>query len=103
MRSHFRVVIGSLVAISIVMVLLLAFHLGGAGVLPVARFCVLVGPLIATGLSLVSVNIPLRQNENAEPWLKREQLAWNLIGCGYAAWAIGEGFWRYYSALGLNP
>lgn len=103
MRSHFRVVIGSLVGLSIVMILLLAFHLGGPSVLPVARFCVLIGPLVAAGLSLVSVNIPFHQDEDAEPWFKREQLAWTLIGCGYVAWAIGEAFWRYYSALGQNP
>ena len=103
MRYHFRVVIGSLASISIVMILLLAFHVGGPSILPIARYCILLGPLIAAGLNLVSVNIPLRQEENVEPWLKREQLAWTLIGCGYVVWAIGEAFWRYYSALGKNP
>jgi hypothetical protein len=107
MRSHFRVVIGSVVAISILMVLVFllegSFHLGGESLLQVARYCVLLGPLIASVLSLISVNIPLRQKENAEPWLRHERLAWILIGCGYIAWAIGEAFWRYYVAIGESP
>jgi len=103
MRSHFRIVLGSLVGISILMILLLGFHLGGQGWLEVARYSILLGPLIASVLSLVSVNIPLRQEENVEPWLRRERLSWTLIGCGYVAWTIGEAFWRYYTALGQNP
>jgi len=103
MRSHFRVVIGSLVGISLVMILLLAFHLGGPSVLPAAMFCLPIGALIAAGLNLVSVSIPFRQEENVEPWLKHEKLAWTLIGCGYVASTIGEGIWRYYVAIGQRP
>ncbi len=107
MRPHFRVVIGSVIGISILMVLVFllegSFHLGGESLLQVARYSVLLGPLIASALSLVSVNIPLRQEENAEPWLRHERLAWILIGCGYIAWAIGEAFWRYYVAIGESP
>jgi len=91
MHYHFRVVIGSLVSISIVMILLLAFHVGGPSILPIARYCILLGPLIAAGLNLVSVNIPLRQEENVEPWLKREQLAW--------MWIRRMGHWRDFLAL----
>src|SRR5260370_489430 len=103
MRYHFRIVLGSLIGITIVMILLLAFHLGGPSFLPVARLCALVGPLVAGALCLVSVNMPIRQQENVEPWLRRERLAWTLMGCGYIGWAIGESFWRYYSLHGQSP
>src|SRR5260370_6291876 len=106
MRSHFRIVLGSVFGISIFMILLLllsTFNVGGKSILEAARYCVLLGPLIASALSLVSVKIPFRQEENVEPWLKHEQLAWILIGCGYVAWTIGEGFWRYYVEVGQSP
>jgi hypothetical protein len=66
-------------------------------------FCLPIGALIAASLHLVSVSIPFRQEENAEPWLKHEKLAWTLIGCGHVAATIGEGIWRYYVAIGQSP
>jgi hypothetical protein len=106
MRSHFRIVIGSVIGISIleIFVLLLStFHVGGDSILEVARYSILFLPLIAGALNLVSVYIPLRQDENTEPWIRREQQAWALIGWGYIGWAIGEAFWRYYVAIGQAP
>src|SRR5437879_4520603 len=106
MRSHFRIVIGSVIGISLleIFVLLLStFHVGGDSILEVARYSILFLPLIAGALNLVSVYIPLRQDENTEPWIRREQQAWALIGWGYIGWAIGEAFWRYYVAIGQAP
>lgn len=93
MRSHFRIVIGSVIGI---MILLLGFHVGGPSLLPVARYSQLIGCLIGGSMVLVSVRMPIRPEENVEPWLKREQLAWTIIGCGFIPWFIAESFWRYY-------
>ena len=103
MRSHFRVVLGSVVGVGVLMIFLLGFHLGGERLLKVGNFSPLVGALIGGTLALVCVNLPLRQKEDVEPWLRHERLAWILIGCGCVAWGIGESFWRYYEALGQNP
>src|SRR5215475_8112609 len=93
MFSHFRVVIGSIVCVSIVMVLL---HLGNKDIQHIGTFSPLVGAIIGGILTLVSVNIRLPRAANRDPWVGRELLAWNLIGCGCVAWAIGESIWRYY-------
>lgn len=103
MRSHSRIVFGSIVGIGILMIFFLGFHLGGEGPLAVGNFSPLVGAFIGGTLALVCVSIPFRQKEDGEPWLRHERLAWVLIGCGCLAWAIGESFWRYYRALGQNP
>src|SRR6266496_3867677 len=103
MSSHFRAVIGSVSGIAILMIVILGFHLGGEGLLHVGTYSALLGAFIAGTLVLVSVNIPFRREENAEPWLGRERLAWTLIGCGCIAWVIGESFWRYYVAQGQSP
>ena len=100
MRSHFRIVIGSVIGI---MILLLGFHVGGPSLLPVARYSQLIGCLIGGFMVLVSVRMPIRPEENVEPWLKREQLVWTIIGCGFIPWFIGESFWRYYQAIGESP
>ena len=103
MHSHFRAVIGSVSGVAILMIFLLGFHLGGQDLLHVGIFSPLTGALIGGTLVLVSVNIQFHREENAEPWLGRERLAWTLIGCGCIAWGIGECFWRYYVANGQNP
>lgn len=103
MRSHFRVVIGSVIGISVVMIIILVFHVGGDGLVKNGDYTVLVGALIGTLLVLVSTWLPTRQEENIEPWLTRERLAWALIGCGLMAWTIGEGLWNYYQTIGQSP
>ncbi len=103
MHSHSRAVIGSVVGIGVLMIFILGFHLGGDALLPIGRFSPLLGAFIGGTLALVSVNIPFRREENAEPWLGRERLGWTLIGCGFIGWSIGESFWRYYVAQGQSP
>jgi len=103
MRSHFHIVLGSLAALATLMILLLVFHIGGKNLATIGTYSALVGAFAGGTLGLVSVRIPLRQEENAEPWLKREQLAWTLIGSGCIIWGFGECFWRYYVAQGQSP
>ena len=103
MRSHFRIVIGSVIAISIVMILILVFNGGVTILIENGNYTILLGALIGSSLILVSTRSPIRQEENAEPWFKHEQLAWTLIGCGLIPSAIGEGIWLYYVAHGQTP
>ncbi len=103
MPSHARAVLGSVVAISILMILILGLHLGGNLLLPIGRFSPLLGAFIGGALVLVCVNIPLAAQEHTEPWGGRERLAWILIGAGCIAWGIGECFWRYYLSQGQTP
>lgn len=103
MRSHFRVVIGSVIGISIVMVLTLGLRLGGEGLVKIAGYFPILGALIGACLVLISVRLPIHQQENVEPWLKRERLAWTLIGCGIIPWGLSELLWDYYLAQGQNP
>ena len=103
MPSHFRVVLGSVIGVGVLMIFLLGFHVGVEGPLAIGNFSPLLGAFIGGTLVLVCVNRPIRQEEDVEPWLGRERLAWILIGCGCIAWGIGESFWRYYEALGQNP
>ena len=107
MRSHSRVVIGSVVGVGILMTFILGFHLGGAGVLKVGLYSQLIGAFIGGTLAILSVNTPFpkgeNEGENAEPWLGRERWAWTLIGAGCIMWGIGECFWRYFLSIGQNP
>ena len=103
MRSHSRIVLGSVISVGVLMILILGLHVGGKGLLAVGNFSPLLGALIGGALILTCVNLPPRHTEDGEPWLTQERLAWVLIGCGCVAWAIGESFWRYYRALGQNP
>ncbi len=103
MRSHARAVIGTIACISILMVLSVGFHVGGEEVLSVGVYSPLFGAFLGGTLTLFSVLLPSRREENGEPWLKREKLAWTLMGCACIAWAIGECFWRHYLALGQTP
>jgi hypothetical protein len=103
MHLRERVVLVLFAGISILMALLLGTPLGGAGALSPRNFCPLVGAIIGGALVLICTNRANRQREAEETWLKNERLAWNLIGLGLVAWAIGEALWRYYRAVGLNP
>lgn len=103
MPLHARSVLGSVVTISILMILILGLHVGGNALLSIGRFSPLLGAFIGGVLVLVCVNIPLHSREQGEPWNGRERLAWVLIGCGCIAWAIGECFWRYYLSQGMTP
>jgi hypothetical protein len=103
MRSHFRIVLGSLIGISIVMLLVLGFHVGGQSLAVIGTYSPLFGCLISISLLFVCVRVPIRREENVEPWLKRERLAWIVIGCGVIGWTVGESLWDYYTAHGQSP
>ena len=103
MRSHFRVVLGMVAGIALLMILILGFNVGGEALHKVGVFSPLLGAFIGGILVLVSANIPIRPEENVEPWLRREKTAWTLIGYGCIAWGIGECFWRYYLSQGQSP
>ncbi|HEU0000716.1 MAG TPA: hypothetical protein VFQ36_07445, partial [Ktedonobacteraceae bacterium] len=102
MRSTVRIVLYSVAGVAAVMALILALHLGGPAVLSIGKYSQLLGAFIGGSLAIISVNMPMQRDENVEPWLGRERLAWTLIGAGCIAWGIGESFWRWYLAHG-NP
>jgi hypothetical protein len=102
MRSLMRIVLYSVAGVAAVMALILAFHLGGPEVLSIGKYSQLIGAFTGGFLAIISVNVPFKRGENAEPWLGRERLAWTLIGAGCIAWGIGESFWRWYLGHG-NP
>ena len=86
-----------------VMIGIVGLHLGGERVLKVGVYSQLLGAFIGGFLTLLSANTSWLSGEAAALWPKRERLGWTLIGCGCIMWGIGEGFWRYYFALGQNP
>ena len=103
MHPHIRIVIGSIISVSIVMMLILGLHIGGAALLRFGVYSPLLGAFTGGCLVLVSISIPIKQRENVELWSKYEKLSWALIGASCIAWGIGECFWRYYIAHGENP
>jgi hypothetical protein len=103
MRSHVRIVVGSIATISILMILILGLHMGGSNLLKFGVYSPLLGAFIGGCLALASINIPIRPEENVEAWARHEKLSWTLIGASCLAWGIGECFWRYYVAHGENP
>lgn len=98
-----RVILGTIIGISILMILILGFHVGGQPVLAVGNYSQLSGALIGGTLTFLSIFFFFGQEKNGEPWFRFEKLGWTLIGCGCFAWAFGECFWRYYRAIGQNP
>ena len=102
MRSTIRIVLYSVAGVAAVMALILGLHLGGDAVLSIGKYSQLAGAFIGGFLAIISINRPMRSGEDTEPWLRRERLAWTLIGAGCIAWGIGESFWRWYLAHG-NP
>ncbi|HEY0753396.1 MAG TPA: hypothetical protein VGD98_05490 [Ktedonobacteraceae bacterium] len=103
MPTHSRGVFGFIIGVSLLMIIIVGFHLGNETVFKIGDFSPLVGAFIGGIFVLVCVNIPFSLDEGAEPWLKREQIAWNLVGCGCLAWALGECFWRYYLSQNQSP
>jgi hypothetical protein len=103
MHSYSRIVIGSVLGIAALMIFLLGFHVAVQGPLSIGNFSPLLGAFIGGTLALVCVTLPRRQQEDSEPWLGQERLAWTLVGCGCIAWGLGESVWRFYEALGQTP
>src|SRR5690349_9925808 len=93
------VLIGSVIFIAFFMGLFVLFHLGGV----TWRFAQLTGAIIGGVLTLYSARKRVREDEDVEPWLGREQLAWTLVGCGLLMWGVGESIWRYYLFTNQKP
>src|SRR5438094_3710684 len=98
-----RIVLGIGVGLALIMIAILGFHLGGPALLSFGLYLGTVDALIGGILVLVSVALPLRSSEAAEPWLDHERFAWILIGLGCLMWGIGDSIWHYYEAIGQNP
>lgn len=103
MRIPSRIVIGSMAGLGFVMIGIVGLHLGGERVLKVGVYSQLLGAFIGGFLTLLSAHTSWLSGEAAALWPKRERVGWTLIGCGCIMWGIGEGFWRYYFALGQDP
>lgn len=103
MRPHFRIILGFVIVVALLMFFILGLHVGGTALLAIGLYSPLTGSIIGGTLVLFSVNIPSGKDENVEPWREREKLAWTLMGFGCIAWGIGECFWRYYVAHGESP
>ncbi|HLZ63357.1 MAG TPA: hypothetical protein VKR06_41010 [Ktedonosporobacter sp.] len=99
MRSLSNIVIGTVVGIGVIITFFVLFHLLGI----TWQFSQLVSALIGGSLTLFSVVVSFRKNEEVEPWLGRERLAWGFIGCGLIMWGIGESFWRYDMLTHQSP
>ncbi|HEV2583117.1 MAG TPA: hypothetical protein VGT44_19810, partial [Ktedonobacteraceae bacterium] len=80
MPGKVRITIGIVTAVAVVMALVLGLHVGGKAVLRIGLYSQLAGAFIGGFLAIISVNFPLRRGEQIEPWLRRERLAWTLIG-----------------------
>jgi uncharacterized membrane protein len=98
MRSLSRSFIGVVIGIEVLMIPFLIFHVGGIA----WEFTQLAGAMIGGIIAVVSVNIS-RGDEETEPLLGRERLAWTLVGVGLLMWGFGESFWRYYILTNQSP
>ena len=70
MRSHFRIVLGSVAGIGILMILILGLHLGGPTITKIGPFFPLSGCIISGAIIIISVWMPTRREESREAWLK---------------------------------
>src|SRR5579863_9464655 len=102
-RANTLTVLKAVGWIAAAMIVIVVFHLGGTIALRIGQFSPLTGAFIGGALTLGSVLYPRSRRENAEPWIKFEQVAWLLIGLGVVMWGFGESFWRYYISMGQTP
>lgn len=101
LNSRSRYLIIAIGVIAVLMIAILGFHLFGPTILKYGLYSQLFGALLGGVLAIISVNIPVRRGEEAEPWLGRERLAWTLIGAGAILWGLGEVVYRYELAHNL--
>lgn len=97
--SRIRNVLFGITGLAILLILFISFHLGGIS----WEFSQLVGAMVGGVLALYAARLPIRDEEEVEPWLGRERLAWTLIGCGLIMWGLGESVWRYYILTKQSP
>ena len=98
-----RIGLGFGFGLALIMIAILGFHLGGPAFLLLGLYLGTADALIGGIIVLVSVALPIRSEEDAEPWLSHERFAWILIGLGCLMWGIGDCIWHYYQALGQSP
>lgn len=103
MQSIWRTLIKGVGWIGLGMVVVVVFHLGGPVAKHVGQFSPLTGAFIGGVMVLISVLLPIRRGENAEPWISSEKVGWLLIGLGVILWGLGETNWRYYISIGQTP
>jgi hypothetical protein len=96
-----RGLIIAMAIIAAIMIMILGFHWFGPAVLKWGLYSQLFGAILGGIVAIVSVNIPIRFGEEAEPWLGNERLAWTLLGAGSIMWGIGECIYRYLLAHNL--
>jgi prefoldin subunit 5 len=102
-RANMLTVVKVVGWIAAAMIVIVVFHLGGIVALRVGQFSPLTGALIGGTLTLACALTPIGKREQVERWIKNEQIAWILIGCGILMWGFGESFWRYYISIGQQP
>jgi len=98
-----RLVLGFGIGLALIVIAIFGFHLGGPALLPLGLYLGTAVALIGGTLVLVSVALPFRSEEDAEPWLSHERFAWILIGLGCLMWGLGDCIWHYYTAIGQSP
>ena len=99
MHSFSRPFLAGVAAIAVLLILAISFHLGGIA----WEFSQLAGALVGGIIALFAARTPIRDDEEVEPWLGREQLGWTLVGCGIIMWGLGEMVWRYYILTNQSP
>src|SRR6266702_4995664 len=98
-----RLVLGFGIGLALIVIAIFGCHLGGPALLLLGLYLGTADALIGGIIVLVSVALPIRSEEDAEPWLSHERFAWILIGLGCLMWGIGDCIWHYYQALGQSP
>lgn len=99
MDKKLRVVLGGVTGVGVCVIFAGLFHLGGNA----WRFSQLACAILGGCLTLFAATAPKRYDEQIEPWLGYERLAWIFIGCGLLFWGMGESIWLYYTFSNLSP
>lgn len=94
-----RIVLLCIASIGIIIILAMLFHLGGSA----WQFSQMTGAIVGGCLTLFAALARKRRDEQVEPWLGRERVAWIFIGCGLILWGTGESIWVYYIFSHRNP
>ena len=104
MSTLSKVFITTIVGISLIVIAIVIFHLGGAFALHVGQFAPLTGALVGGCLVLFYTDgLSMFVMSKPEPLEGNERVAWRLIGFGMMAWGIGETIWRYYISIDQSP
>lgn len=99
MSIRSRIVLGCVAGVEIWVIFAGLFHLGGNA----WRFSQLICAILGGSLTLFAATAYKRYDEQVEPWLGHERVAWLFIGCGLLLWGMGESVWLYYTFSHLSP